>query len=187
MTPLRCFTGFLLLFHLSEFLFVLWVHPDECGWAAWLFTPAYVGALSLSVAEHWLWHRRPHESVWERKALYWGVLVCVTGEIVRKSAMFTLRSAFTHRITRRRLKAHRLCTRGIYARCRHPAYLGWWLWAIGMQLLLGNRISTVVLLLIAWRFFQQRIAYEDALLQQMFGRAYARYWRRTPSGLPGIR
>lgn len=39
----------------------------------------------------------------------------------------------------------------------------------------------------AWRFFRERIAYEEALLVQFFGLEYVRWRARTPTGIPGIK
>lgn len=39
----------------------------------------------------------------------------------------------------------------------------------------------------AWRFFQQRIAYEEFYLRLFFGPAYERYAARTPTWFPYIR
>jgi len=41
---------------------------------------------------------------------------------------------------------------------RHPSYAGFFAWALGTQILLGNPIGTVVFAVVLWRFFSQRIA-----------------------------
>ena len=70
---------------------------------------------------------------------------------------------------------------------RHPGYAGFFAWAIGTQLMLLNPVCTAMFAVVTWMFFDQRIAYEDGLLRQFFGSAYAEYRRRTPSGIPFIR
>jgi protein-S-isoprenylcysteine O-methyltransferase Ste14 len=45
---------------------------------------------------------------------YFGVLLCISGEIIRKLAMWHASSAFTHLIAYRKNKHHALVTDGIY-------------------------------------------------------------------------
>ena len=62
-----------------------------------------------------------------------GLLMMVGGEILRKLAMITAESNFTHLIQTRREKDHVLVTHGIYSLCRHPGYAGWFWWSIGKK------------------------------------------------------
>ncbi|KAI6190174.1 50S ribosomal protein L16 [Aphelenchoides bicaudatus] len=74
---------------------------------------------------------------------YIGVLLCISGEIIRKLAMWHASSAFTHLIAYRKNKHHALVTDGIYAYVRHPGYLGWFLWSVGTQVTLCNPLCMV--------------------------------------------
>lgn len=40
---------------------------------------------------------------------------------------------------------------------RHPSYAGFFYWALGTQLLLGNPLSALVFAVVLWRFFSRRI------------------------------
>lgn len=44
---------------------------------------------------------------------------------------------------------------------RHPAYFGWFWWSIGTQMLLCNPVCIVVYAAASWRFFSQRIPFEE--------------------------
>lgn len=62
-----------------------------------------------------------------------GLLMMVGGEILRKLAMITAESNFTHLIQTRKERGHILVTHGIYSVCRHPGYAGWFWWSIGKK------------------------------------------------------
>jgi len=73
--------------------------------------------------------------------------------------------------------------RGIYARLRHPRYLGSFLAILGACLLAGTHVMWImaagwaVLTLVA-------IAFEERELRARFGAAYVEYSRRVPRFLP---
>lgn len=74
----------------------------------------------------------------------------------------------------------RLVTRGSYALCRHPMYLGYDLAALGVVLLLrswGVLLVAYPLLLIAQRPALHR---EEERLERRFGEAYRAYRRQVP-------
>ena len=70
-----------------------------------------------------------------------GALCVVLGEALRKVAILTARRNFTHLIRTERAQAHQLVRHGVYSLMRHPSYCGWFLWALGTQLLLVNPTS----------------------------------------------
>ena len=61
-----------------------------------------------------------------------GLCLVIFGEVLRKLAMVTAKSNFTHLVQFRKRKEHTLVTWGIYGWCRHPGYVGWFYWSIGM-------------------------------------------------------
>jgi protein-S-isoprenylcysteine O-methyltransferase len=72
-------------------------------------------------------------------------LVCVIlGEAVRKAGQLTAKQCFTHNIATRRRDGHMLVTTGIYRYVRHPGYLGWFIWAVGTQIMLANPMSVAL-------------------------------------------
>jgi len=135
-----------------------------------------------------------------------GLALLLCGEALRKAAMVTAGRGFTHAVAVKKRADHELVTRGVYRWARHPGYLGWLLWAVGTQLLLANPASVVLFAALvrvrvvqakrraeptdaaaqSWRFFSERIAFEEAALRRFFGQQYVEYARRTPTRIPGI-
>lgn len=62
-----------------------------------------------------------------------GIILCTAGEVFRKLAMWHAGSGFTHLVAFRKQKNHTLVTDGVYSICRHPAYLGFFLFSVGTQ------------------------------------------------------
>ena len=61
-----------------------------------------------------------------------GLCLVIFGEVMRKLAMVTAKSNFTHLVQFTKRKEHILVTWGIYSWFRHPGYVGWFYWSIGM-------------------------------------------------------
>jgi protein-S-isoprenylcysteine O-methyltransferase len=60
-----------------------------------------------------------------------GLSMVIFGEMMRKLAMTTAKSNFTHLIQFTKRDQHILVTWGIYSWCRHPGYVGWFYWSVG--------------------------------------------------------
>lgn len=114
------------------------------------------------------------------------LFIALAGQAVRSLAMFTAGRSFTHLVQYRRRRGHALITDGVYAYIRHPAYLGWFAWAVGMQVCMLNPLCTVAYALVVHRFFAARVREEEAALVDMFGDEYRAYRARTPTYIPGI-
>eukprot|EP00775_Hariotina_reticulata_P007445 gene7445-7655_t len=115
-----------------------------------------------------------------------GLSLVLLGEAIRKTAMLTATHNFTHDIQRTKRPSHVLVTHGIYRYVRHPGYLGWFIWAVGTQVLLANPACTLVFAYLSWRFFKLRVEFEDFTLRRFFGQEYLQYAAATASGLPFI-
>ena len=61
-----------------------------------------------------------------------GLSMVIFGEVIRKLAMVTAKSNFTHLVQFTKREQHVLVTWGLYSWCRHPGYVGWFYWSIGM-------------------------------------------------------
>ena len=79
-----------------------------------------------------------------------------------------------------------LAEEGIYARMRHPRYVGSFLALVGACLLAGTRVAWIVLLV--WTVLTRiTISMEERELRTRFGEAYECYCRRVPRFLPRLR
>lgn len=119
--------------------------------------------------------------------LFLGIALIVIGQGTRAVAMLTAGSNFSHVVRHTKASSHRLVTSGIYSVLRHPSYFGYFWWAIGTQLMCGNRICLVAYLSVLFRFFDRRIRGEEELLVRFFGEEYVAYRARTWVGIPGIK
>lgn len=186
--PLLIFTLSLSIYHISEFLLVLILEPEELDFSSFLLSQPYLLAMSFGLLEYSLtWHYFPaQKSFLTRLLLPPGTLLAFSGDILRKLAWLTARSAFTHRIKHRRRPGHVLVTNGVYRWSRHPGYVGWLVWAVGTQVVLANPIAIVAFALISFSFFKDRIPVEEFHLVAIFGQDYINYRETTPTRIPGI-
>ncbi len=180
------FLAALTFFHLSEAVLVALIAPAALSRDSLLLSRAYCVAMLLAIAEFMI-------EIWLVPAIKAsvvfpaiGLALIVAGECLRKAAIITAGRNFTHRIAETKSADHRLVTRGVYGWCRHPAYLGWFLWCVGTQFLLANPVCTIAFAVIAWRFFAERIPYEELRLRTFFQHEYLTYQTRVRTGLPLI-
>jgi len=116
-----------------------------------------------------------------------GLLLVVLGQGVRSAAMATAGTNFNHVPVKERREGHVLVTQGIYGVLRHPAYFGFFWWAVGTQLIVGNAVCFVAYTVVLWKFFHHRIVEEEKLLCAFFEDEYVRYRSTTSTGIPFIR
>ncbi|XP_022914188.1 protein-S-isoprenylcysteine O-methyltransferase [Onthophagus taurus] len=115
-----------------------------------------------------------------------GAIICICGEILRKAAMLTAKSNFTHMVQCEKQPDHVLVTHGIYRLCRHPSYVGWFYWSIGTQITLLNPFCTLAYTFVSWKFFKERIHIEEITLLHFFGQQYHEYQQKVSTGIPFI-
>jgi protein-S-isoprenylcysteine O-methyltransferase len=99
-------------------------------------------------------------------------------------AMIWAASNFSHEIRNDLSRHHKLVTSGVYAFCRHPSYLGFFAFAVGGQVLLGNFISSALFVFVLQKFFRERISIEEAILMKQYPKEYSQYRIKTWSGIP---
>jgi len=109
------------------------------------------GLLELYFAPSW----KKHTSV-----TLLGLALVVLGQVVRTLAMKHAGSNFCHQVLSRKEEGHVLVKGGIYSCLRHPSYFGYFWWAIGTQLMLGNPVCTLGFAGFLWKFFSARIKRE---------------------------
>jgi protein-S-isoprenylcysteine O-methyltransferase Ste14 len=112
-----------------------------------------------------------------------GVALSGLGLALRIAAMAQLGPRFSPLLAMQR--EHALETRGLYARLRHPGYLGTLLAAMGGALAFGSAAGlplVVALGVLLWA----RAGREEAMLERHFGDAYRRYRARSGRLLPRL-
>lgn len=178
----------IVLFHTSEFALALIYERANCATTSFLLSKPYVLAMALSLLEYHM--TKTYVAGWKGRMLEstQAIALCglFVGEGIRKGAWLTAKASFTHLVQVSKRPDHKLVTTGIYRFCRHPGYVGWFLWALSTQLLLANVMSTLLFAIVIWRFFNLRIEIEEAYLLEFFGNDYATYKKRTPTWIPGI-
>ena len=79
---------------------------------------------------------------------------------------------------------HRLVTRGIYRRVRHPMYSSLFLYSIGQALVVPNWIAGPSYLVTFGVLYFCRVRLEEAMMMDAFGDAYLDYIARTNRLIP---
>ncbi|KAL3154072.1 hypothetical protein ABBQ32_013612 [Trebouxia sp. C0010 RCD-2024] len=186
MKPFGTFLSAVTFFHVSEFVLASIYMRKDLSRRSWLISEPYCVAMLLACLEYWLEIR--YCSILKFKVISRaGLAGVITGEVIRKTAMVTAKHNFTHDVKFERQQEHVLVTQGIYRYCRHPGYLGWLVWVLGTQALLANPICLAGFSIVAWKFFQERIAVEEQQLRLFFGESYSQYAAKTPTLIPFIR
>jgi len=81
---------------------------------------------------------------------------------------------FTHSISDHTNKNF-LVTTGPYNHVRHPGYCGFFIWIIGIQMLLANPINLILAVLVLRNFFLGRIEEEERILYERYNKAWLEY------------
>ena len=115
-------------------------------------------------------------------ALQLGIVFAILGQIIRSMAMIHGKEQFSHRLQSKSAYP-KLITSGIYSIIRHPAYFGFFLWAIGLELVMENSICLVLTFIFLTKFFRVRIKVEEEELIRLFGGNYIEYKNKVFSGI----
>ncbi|SOV04322.1 uncharacterized protein UDID_02341 [Ustilago sp. UG-2017a] len=118
---------------------------------------------------------------------YLGLVLVIAGQILRSMAMIHAHNNFSHVLADKKRQDHELVTSGVYAWTRHPSYVGFTYWALGTQVMLGNKVALVGFVGALWLFFSRRIRAEERWLMEFFGDEYKEYRETVGTGLPFIR
>lgn len=83
---------------------------------------------------------------------YFGIVLVVTGIIIFLIALFTIKTLETYE--------GGLITNGIYSRIRHPMYLGFLFWLIGLPIFYGGVYSILISIpfiinVLFWRYLEE--------------------------------
>ncbi|KAM7184348.1 isoprenylcysteine carboxyl methyltransferase [Rhypophila sp. PSN 637] len=118
-----------------------------------------------------------------------GLLLVCGGQLVRILAIVHAGSALGRKKKNFHLKRGRepvLVTTGIYGIMRHPAYFGFFWWAVGTQMVLGNIFSFFAAVVVLWSIFAGQVQIEEACLRLSLGRPYLEYESRVGTWMPFI-
>lgn len=175
-------------FHFSEFLVTALYKPGCVSYDSYIINHSlpYTSAALASWFEFWVETLLLPASIQKFKPLVFGVGVAlvIVGQVFRAAAMWTAKSHFSHIIMERKEATHELVQHGVYSYLRHPSYFGWFWWCTGTQMILCNPVCVLAYTFAAWRFFSQRIPYEEATLCSFYPNEYEAYMARTWIGIP---
>jgi len=129
------YTTVLAFFHYTEFLAIAWSNPAALSIDSFILNHsiAYGIAACFSWIEFLIERHYFHRMKMLSPVSYFGLILCISGEILRKLAMCTAKHNFNHVVQSEKSDNHELITHGVYNFCRHPSYVGWFYWSIGTQ------------------------------------------------------
>lgn len=178
-------------FHASEYLTTYYYLPRTVTPYSFLMYGArgsiHLAAVHVaSILEHIITLR-----LWNGHGSMWGTPLAIGGIFIRMAAIATCGNSFSHYIETgaRSGENHpnQLITHGIYSWCRHPSYIGFLVYVVGMQVILGNFLLSLLSVIVLGRFFVQRMDVEEwILVNQMYGQEYVEYQKRVKRMIPGV-
>jgi protein-S-isoprenylcysteine O-methyltransferase len=187
-------------YHWAEYLYVCLFHYENLNFDSFLLNQSihYVEAIIVSFMEGIvtqivfpedldLYIQLADRPLLINGIIGLGLVMMVAGHYFRIMAEMTAGRNFNHQIQWERENSHRLVTDGVYRISRHPSYLGWYLWAVGTQVMMMSAISTILFIGSSWIFFNRRIKIEEKLLIEFFGEEYRKYQREVPIRIPFIK
>ncbi|HVR46105.1 MAG TPA: isoprenylcysteine carboxylmethyltransferase family protein [Candidatus Binatia bacterium] len=148
----------------------------------WVLLPIIViGLVSAFVAP---WTDRIGFWTIDGEATRWlGVALIAVGGTLRIAPVFILGNRFSGLVAIQ--PGHMLVTTGLYARIRHPSYLGLLVSALGWCLAFRSGVGVLLTLLLVPPVVA-RMNSEEALLSSQFGADYDAYRSRTSRLVPGV-
>jgi protein-S-isoprenylcysteine O-methyltransferase Ste14 len=115
---------------------------------------------------------------------YCGILIIISGMILRFVSIMTLGRFFTVDVTIR--ADHKIKKDGVYRLIRHPSYTGSIISFIGFGISLNNWISLFVITVPVIIAMFNRIKIEENLLIEQFGSEYQEYMKKSYRLIPWI-
>jgi protein-S-isoprenylcysteine O-methyltransferase Ste14 len=150
-------TGLLVLAWIGFFVPLVWVASPAFSFAEYpLGTSPFIGGVMCLVIGLWLFHRS-HADL--------GTNWSITLELREQ---------------------HRLITRGVYRRIRHPMYLALVLYSVGQALVIPNWVAGPANVIVFAILIALRVRAEERMMGEAFGDEYAVYSARTKRLVPGV-
>ncbi|WP_374402831.1 isoprenylcysteine carboxylmethyltransferase family protein [Niveibacterium sp.] len=160
-----------------------------------LFVEMYGVPLTMYLLAGWLQSRYPGLNPLSHEAghLWWSVLglkgdphfnvIHIASMVAIVVGMFMLSSAWP--VLYRAQRAGEIAQEGLYARCRHPQYLGFIVIMAGFLLQWPTLLTLLMFPLLVWRFV--RLARdEEHEARQHFGALWDAYSASTPAWIPRL-
>lgn len=166
---LSIYIAMLCLFHFLEYWVTARYNTDVATTDAYLLTQngwAYNIAHMIAISECLMTRLFCSEKYFARTALPFGGIylqtilgffLVILGQTIRTVAMAQAGPSFNHTVQARRKETHILVQHGVYSVLRHPSYFGFYWWALGTQMVLGNVVTFSFFALALWKFFASRI------------------------------
>ncbi|BGP36598.1 farnesyl cysteine-carboxyl methyltransferase [Rhodotorula kratochvilovae] len=174
-------------FHLAEFVVTSMWNPGKLSVSSYLldngnlYHVAHVGGILEHILEDAYLPEEYRRWKHAGGVFLVGVALIAGGQVLRSYAMISASSNFSHLLAYSKRPGHRLVKEGVYAWSRHPSYAGFYWWAFGTQVMLGNPICGLAFLALLQWFFSARIKIEEQYLVRFFGKEYEDYRREVPS------
>jgi protein-S-isoprenylcysteine O-methyltransferase Ste14 len=146
----------------------------------WVLLPIIVIGLASAFVAAWT----DRIGFWtiDGEATRWlGVALLALGGTLRIAPVFILGNRFSGLVAIQ--PGHTLVTTGLYARIRHPSYLGLLVSALGWALAFRSGVGVLLALLLVPPVIA-RMNSEEALLASRFGEEYEAYRSRTSCLVP---
>ena len=115
---------------------------------------------------------------------FFAVLLFIAGIVLRWGAIFSLKKAFTVKVSI--LKDHELKKDGLYKWIRHPSYTGMYIYGLGYALSFHSILCIVLIISAVCISTHLRIKVEEKVLESHFGESYLEYKRKSWKLFPGI-
>jgi protein-S-isoprenylcysteine O-methyltransferase len=157
------FIATLSLFHFLEFWTTARYNTSNAKVSSYLLTSngsAYLSAhlaAMLEIIVTSTWFPSLQDSWSNTYTVLLGLALVIMGQVVRSIAMAQAGVSFNHIPAKSKKNDHVLVTKGLYSYLRHPSYFGYFFFAVGTQVVVGNKICCVSYLVILWFFFKDRI------------------------------
>ncbi|PVV01525.1 hypothetical protein BB560_004054 [Smittium megazygosporum] len=181
--PVFLYLMFISVYHMLEYLSVATFKASNLELDSFMFNPdgryRFSLALSFAIIEFLV-------ELFLFKASKSSKMFIILGQFIRTCAMYTAKSNFNHYIETHRDANHVLITHGIYSYERHPSYVGFFIWVLGLQTMLQNPVSLILFIAILGHFFVDRAQFEEYTLTRFFGQDYIRYKESVPTLIPFI-
>ncbi|PWA01737.1 hypothetical protein BB558_002154 [Smittium angustum] len=133
------FSMFVSLYHMLEYTSVAKFNPKYLEINSFMFNPDgdynFVYAMLFSIVELTIecliWPTFKKNIVFNTL----GLMMVLFGQGLRTGAMVSAKTSFNHYIATSKEASHKLITSGVYKYERHPSYVGFLLWAVGLQII----------------------------------------------------